>query len=689
MNRLTVRQILALILVVPIVCAVIGLLQLYPHVAERQTASRITAKMVVLGDTAAELIHILQIERGSSVGLLSATENRATHRNRVVAAQEAADKALETFNATLTQFKDDRELPARAQSFVAASASIAEDIKAFRERILTGAAEPPDVIAFYSGVINSLIHGAAGNNISGRAEEMAMLRSAYQALMFAKEFAGLQRATGNGILSADEINPAMLERFIRVSANQNEAVGRMRRYLGDLAATYVDNRMTPAMQDQLAKAERQIITYANKGGEKPLTSNQWWSETTARIDAMRASEKALSERLGVLSAEDGSAAFSQLLTTLGLQIAAVIAGISFMAWIGALISGPIRRASDALERSMRGDADVRPPPPMSDRSEIGRISNAVGRFIEAAAERQQLIEQRTAAEARLGESRRDTLIQMEREFNAASQSATGTLQAAAVTLNEKSVAMLNTVNAVRAAQDEAFSATEGSRETMNEVSRLSDELSRSIAEIAEQTSRSAQLAQEVLTRAETSRESAGKFEEVANAIGSIVDLINAIASQTNLLALNATIEAARAGAAGKGFAVVAGEVKELASRTMGATRTIEAKVVELKDIARQASEQSSALSKDVNNIQGLNSAIAAAVHEQHMTSEGFGQSIRDLSEAVRRVAEQVDAIARLGSDAHVSAASVQGVADEMERTTGTLVETLPRIIAETGRRIMV
>ncbi len=43
---------------------------------------------------------------------------------------------------------------------------------------------------------------------------------------------------------------------------------------------------------------------------------------------------------------------------------------------------------------------------------------------------------------------------------------------------------------------------------------------------------------------------------------------------------------------------------------------------------------------------------------------------------MRRVAEQVDAIARLGSEAHVSAESVQGVADEMERTTGTLVETL-------------
>jgi methyl-accepting chemotaxis protein len=128
-------------------------------------------------------------------------------------------------------------------------------------------------------------------------------------------------------------------------------------------------------------------------------------------------------------------------------------------------------------------------------------------------------------------------------------------------------------------------------------------------------------------------------------------------------------------------------VKELASRTMEATRTIEAKVSELKIIARQAAGQAGALTDDVGTIQGLNAAIAAAVHQQHMTSEGFGQSIHALADAVRAVGEQVDSIAKLGSDAHVSAESVQGVADEMERTTGTLVETLPRIIAETSKRI--
>ncbi len=73
----------------------------------------------------------------------------------------------------------------------------------------------------------------------------------------------------------------------------------------------------------------------------------------------------------------------------------------------------------------------------------------------------------------------------------------------------------------------------------------------------------------------------GDFSTVLERVSKVAGSIEAIASQTNLLALNATIEAARAGEAGKGFAVVAGEVKQLASRTRDATRSITDTVKEL------------------------------------------------------------------------------------------------------------
>lgn len=172
------------------------------------------------------------------------------------------------------------------------------------------------------------------------------------------------------------------------------------------------------------------------------------------------------------------------------------------------------------------------------------------------------------------------------------------------------------VGDVAASSEKNLTYTSNLSATINEINVASEEIARSVSEIAEGLATQSQFINEIKQKTETIRESSGSVKERAAAskelgelmvkgiqeffsalnrlidimeassekdnelisqvqelnkkatdIGNISQMVKDISDLTNLLALNAAIEAARAGEQGRGFAVVAEEVRKLAHQS--------------------------------------------------------------------------------------------------------------------------
>ncbi|NLZ54113.1 MAG: HAMP domain-containing protein [Thermoanaerobacteraceae bacterium] len=155
------------------------------------------------------------------------------------------------------------------------------------------------------------------------------------------------------------------------------------------------------------------------------------------------------------------------------------------------------------------------------------------------------------------------------------------------------------------------------------------------------------------------------MDESSQKISVILDTVEQISEQTNLLALNASIEAARSGEHGRGFAVVAEEIRKLADESAKSTEQIKGLITAIQGRSDKA-VKSMEISKKIAG-------------EQNRIVNETGKIFRELSDTIKKLAENIETIEMLNSDMNLKkdaiVSMIGAIQDSAEEISAVSQET--------------
>lgn len=399
---------------------------------------------------------------------------------------------------------------------------------------------------------------------------------------------------------------------------------------------------------QMAKVREGIKAYREEMASLTASSkdlNKLMAERNKTASELDEIVKELISAAGSGTSKIAESSASSLSSTSVFMLFAVIiaiaVGIAIALYITRLITRPLIRAVDFVDRVANRDLTVSLQ--VDSHDEVGRICEALNLMVSGL---------------------RDNMntISLNAQSLSASSEELSSVSTQVSSAAEETASQANLVSA----------AAEQVSKNVGTVATGSEEMSASIREIAKNASEAAKVASHAATVAESTNITVAKLGDSSIEIGNVIKVITSIAEQTNLLALNATIEAARAGEAGKGFAVVANEVKELAKQTAKATEEIGSKIKTIQNDTQGAVDAIKEISAIIAQINQIQTVIASSVEEQAATTNEISKNVNEAATGANEIAKNIGSVSQAAKGTTEGASQTATAAHELARLSAEL-----------------
>ncbi|MDA7745796.1 nitrate- and nitrite sensing domain-containing protein [Psychromonas sp.] len=657
-NNLSIRSKLFGLTFLPL----IGFVYFASHYFIETYQEKITLEeMLILTESAsvsALLVHELQKERGASAGYLSSKGNK--FQQAIVKHRATTDQKVET----LQSFIEATELTPQLTSLFSQVNTQLNKVPNMRKQVDNLSVSISDEVAFYTqlnALLLSIIDNTANQNKNA---ELAISAVAIGSFLQHKERAGIERAVLSNVFAKNNFTPALLEKFIRLLAEQEAYLDKFTAHATPEQLTIYEENLTA---DALASVEgyRELALSKMAEGNFNTDPTIWFDTITTKINQLKSIEETLLAKLRdhnvSLIKENHS-----LLINLSIAILVPLILVLLLSfYIANQLHIGINEITSKLNKITSSD-DLSLRVAVDSNDELGMISNTINQLV---THLQGLVDKIQNASMMLKANIAENINNNHKIQKNIANGSDQVISVVTATTEMSSTVADIARNAIQAssetekAKNETIHGNHEVEETIDNINRLSTELNNASIVIE-------------------------KLNGSAMNIGKFLNVIREISEKTNLLALNAAIEAARAGESGRGFAVVADEVRSLALQTKESTNEIEAMIAELQTSSHAAQ---TAMSNGINMVEkSVHDAKQTGKDIAHITN--YIQQINAMNEQIATAAEEQSCVTE---DINRNMIHIQDGYSEMQTSyeniekCSELVDTLANELNDTVKKFKI